>query len=57
MSADAKTSYFVEFECGHTARLLPDEYGDGSAWCIECEQFKCYDVALASMMHQERVGK
>jgi hypothetical protein len=38
------TSYLVEFECGHATWLLPDEYGDGSAYCAVCEEFKCYDV-------------
>lgn len=33
----------VVFECGHVAYIWPEEYGDGSAWCQACGDFKCYD--------------
>lgn len=33
----------VAFECGHTAVIAADEYGDGSAWCIDCDDFKVYE--------------
>lgn len=38
----ATGSYSVAFNCGHRAHLLPDEYGDGSAWCQVCGGFQEY---------------
>lgn len=32
----------VVFDCGHWATLLREEYGDGSAWCIPCDEFQTY---------------
>ncbi len=29
-------------ECDHLAWILPDEYGDGSAWCQQCGDFREY---------------
>lgn len=49
--ATPRTSYRVHFECGHEAWILAEEYGDGSAWCQRCDDFKCYDVALARFQY------
>lgn len=45
------TSYRVYFECGHTTWILPDEHGDGSAYCLDCEDFKTYDSLRDAMLY------
>lgn len=42
----ATPSYFawlVAFECGHSAYLPFDEFGDGSGWCQQCGAFHVYE--------------
>lgn len=36
----------VQFECGHRAEIAREEYGDGSAWCIACDDFQVYKRCL-----------
>jgi hypothetical protein len=49
-----RTSYRVEFEpCGHKAWILAEEYGDGSAWCQQCDEFQTYNVRLAERQNPD----
>jgi hypothetical protein len=43
VSAHLPDPVTVQFECGHRFAVARDEYGDGSAWCPACEQFRCYE--------------
>lgn len=37
---------WVKFDCGHSNAIGRDEYGDGSAWCNACGEFKVYARCL-----------